>query len=378
MSETELSSEDNLRLNVLLAQKPKAIRIDESKMMLFALTDKGEASVELNPTVRDDRYLRHVRELLSMYSLGSPGGYPVYITRWTRMGQQRDNATLQKLLLLGEPEAVVAVAHAPGLSTEMAQLAWWAMPDAENARRMLMQPQVAQSELGQELAQFLIEYLPFETEPRAIMDSVRLVLQPGLLSDEQIQNLWHRAARKGVFYVSFLQAMPESLPEQLPAHPEHPAIESALSKLVAEENPYAQILCKVMSPSGQVFLKTAEAAMDKLADEATSVALFETIGRYFANARPQGACCGDSEAALAHADVCTADPDVAAPGLADVLATIPDQVHYLKATLALSFVGEEFLDSFFSHSDAVGPLMRRKMEPWTKPILDQIRRLRNQ
>jgi len=377
MKELELSSEDSLRLNVLLAQKPRAIRIDESKMALFALTDKGEASVTLNPDCRDDQYLRRVRELLSMHALGSPGGYPVYITRWTRMGQERGNETLLKLLLLGEPEAVVAVAHAPGLTPELAKLAWWAMPDADNARRMLFQPQVAQSELAHELAQFLIEYLPFETEPKAIMDSVRLVLQPGLLSDEQTLNLWNRASRKGTFYVSFLQAMPEDLPEQCPAHPEQSDIKSALSNLLEENNPFAEVLCKCLSSKGQAFLKTAEAAMEKLADEATSVALFETIGRYFSSARPQGAICGDSEAALAHADVCTSNPEVAAPGLAEVLVTIPEQKKYLRAILTLSFAGEELLDSFFSHSDTVGPLMRRKMAPWTGPMLEQIRCLRS-
>ncbi|MDX1812622.1 MAG: sulfur reduction protein DsrS [Gammaproteobacteria bacterium] len=377
MKELELSSEDSLRLNVLLAQKPRAIRIDESRMTLYALTEKGEASVMLNPDCRDDQYLRRVRELLSMHALGSPGGYPVYITRWTRMGQERGNDTLLKLLLLGEPEAVVAVAHAPGLTPELAELAWWAMPDAENARRMLFQPQVAQSELAYELAQFLIEYLPFETEPKAIMDSVRLVLQPGLLSDEQTINLWNRASRKGTFYVSFLQAMPEDLPEQCPAHPEQSAIKSALDDLLAENNPFAEVLCKCLSSKGQAFLKTAEAAMDKLADEATSVALFETIGRYFSGARPQGASCGDSDAALAHAEVCTSDPEVAAPGLAEVLEIIPEQKKYLRAILTLSFAGEELLDSFFSHSDTVGPLMRRKMTPWTEPMLEQIRCLRS-
>ena len=38
-----LSAEDNLRLNVLLAQQLYAVRIDESKMILFALTAKREA-----------------------------------------------------------------------------------------------------------------------------------------------------------------------------------------------------------------------------------------------------------------------------------------------------------------------------------------------
>ncbi|MEE8379664.1 MAG: sulfur reduction protein DsrS, partial [Gammaproteobacteria bacterium] len=184
-SETELSNEDGLRLNVLLSQKLQAVRIDESRMMLYALTNKGEASVALNPNCREDRYLRHVRELLSTHILGSPGGYPVYINRWTRMGQDRDNTTLHNLLLLGEPEAVAAVVHAPGLTPELAELVWWVAPEAEHARRMLVQPQVAESEIAHDLARFLIEHLPFETEPNAIMDSVRLVLQPGLVSDDE-------------------------------------------------------------------------------------------------------------------------------------------------------------------------------------------------
>jgi hypothetical protein len=41
----DLSAEDNLRLNVLLAQNLHAVRIDESKMVVLALTDKGEAKV---------------------------------------------------------------------------------------------------------------------------------------------------------------------------------------------------------------------------------------------------------------------------------------------------------------------------------------------
>ena len=48
------------------------------------------------------------REFLASHVLGSPGGYPVFINRWTRMGQARDE-NLQRLLMLGEPEAVVAV-----------------------------------------------------------------------------------------------------------------------------------------------------------------------------------------------------------------------------------------------------------------------------
>ena len=88
----ELSSEDSLRLNVLLANRPLAIRIDESSMTVFALSEQGEASVKLNPRGRDDQYLKKVRELLSSQILGSPGGYPIFLRRWTRMGQARRQA----------------------------------------------------------------------------------------------------------------------------------------------------------------------------------------------------------------------------------------------------------------------------------------------
>lgn len=375
MNDIELSNEDSLRLNVLLSQKLQAVRIDESRMMLYALTDKGEASVALNPNCRDDRYLRHVRELLSTHVLGSPGGYPVYITRWTRMGQDRDNTTLHNLLLLGEPEAAAAVVHAPGLTPTLAKLAWWVLPEAEHARRMLTQPQVAGSEIAQELAQFLIEYLPFETVPKAIMESVRLILQPGLVSENEHSNLWKRASRKGIYYVSFLQAMPDNLPELCAAHQEQADIDSQLSVLLAEGNPFALLLSKALGPGGQAFLKTAEAAMEKLADESTSVALFEAIGQYFSDSQLNTIFCGqqcrDSNAALAYAEACINEPDLT-PELAAVLAAVPEQRMRLVAMLALSFAGESLLDSFFSQSDTVGPLMRRKLAPWTTPMLKQI------
>ena len=213
----DLSSEDSLRLNVLINQDLQAIRIDESKMVVHALTGRGEAKVPLNPTCRDDKYLRYVREMFSTHALGSPGGYPVFLRRWTRMGQMREES-LEGLLVLGEPEAVVAVANSPELNEEVARRAWWAMPEADIARRMLKKSQIAESAIGKELAAFLVEFLPFEMEANNIVETVRLVLQPGLVDKDTLHNLWSRGARKSAFYVGFLLAIPNDLPEQSPAN----------------------------------------------------------------------------------------------------------------------------------------------------------------
>src|SRR5512135_1564533 len=187
----ELAQEDALRLNVLLAGQVQAIRIDEAALIVYGLLPDKEAAVKLHPTGKPDQYLRLVRELLAGHAIGSPGGYPVYLQRWTRMGQAREQG-LDRLLLLGEAEAVVSVAYSPGLTDELARRAWWAMPVADNARRMLEREVVAQGQMGKVLADFLVEHLPFEQEPQVIIDTVRAVLQPGLLDAAARQRLWNK------------------------------------------------------------------------------------------------------------------------------------------------------------------------------------------
>ena len=105
---------------------------------------------------------------------------------------------MEKLLLLGEPAAVFAVVCAEGLTDELARRAWWVVEEAENARRMLETDAVVQGETGKKLADYLIEYLPFETETESMVDSVRMALKPGLLDQQTRLKLWKKASRKTV------------------------------------------------------------------------------------------------------------------------------------------------------------------------------------
>lgn len=373
----ELSAEDSLRLNVLLANKLEAVRIDESQMVVHALSPEGEASVKLNPQGRDDQYLKKVRELLSSQVLGSPGGYPVFLRRWTRMGQARDES-LEQLLLLGEPEAVVAVVHANGLTDEIARRAWWAMPVADNARRMLEHACVVNGRLGRELAEFLVDYLPFETEHKAMIETIRLVLQPGLVSDEMREKLWRAAKRRNAYYIGFMDACPDNLPEQVEARADWQQVNERLVPLVEQGNAVARQLCRCLSAEGQTFLKTAEAAMAKPTNQDVVVEFLKSIQGYFSSVCPHADSAADMETIVSDAEALLDVPPVCPTTTAvhEVLQRLPDHRADVRAMMALGWVGEPLVNPIFSHTDSIGSVMRKKIVPVTEPIQQQFSRLR--
>ncbi len=373
----ELAAEDSLRLNVLLANALQAVRIDESSMTVHALSDQGEASVKLNSTGRDDQYLKMVRELLSSQVLGSPGGYPVFLRRWTRMGQARDDS-LEQLLLLGEPEAVVAVVHANGLTDEIARKAWWVMPVADNARRMLEHECVVAGEMGTVLAEYLVDYLPFETEHRAMLETVRLVLQPGLIADELRDKLWRSAKRKNSYYVGFMDAIPDALPEPGRPRPDWKVLEQRLQALVQDGNPVAKQLCRCLSDRGQVFLQTAEAVTNKPNNQDVVVELLKSIQNYFSTLCPNSDPAADIATIISDADTLLDVPAVCptTEAVQNVLAAAPECRDDVRAMLTLAWVGEPLVNPIFARTDAIGSVMRKKLEPVTTPLIEQIAQLR--
>ncbi|TNF32951.1 MAG: hypothetical protein EP315_08975 [Gammaproteobacteria bacterium] len=372
----DLSPEDSLRLNVLLSQGLQAVRIDESRMVVHALTTRGEAKIPLNPKGRSTQYVRDVKALFSSHSLGSPGGYPVYLKRWTRMGQAKDDS-LEQLLMLGEEEAVVAVVHAAGLTNELARRAWWCMPTADNARRMLEKDDVVKGDMGPVLAEFLVENLPFEEEPLAMIDSVRAALQPGLISDDMKRGLWSKAKMKSAYYVGFLQAIPDELPVEVDAHPAYDRLQQQLAELTAQNNRAARQFLRVMSQAGQNYLHTIDAALKRPSNQDMVVALFMTIEKYFRDICPGFRSKRDIEQILAeagqHCEQCL-EHNVE---LRALLETVPEFQAHIQAMLTVSGYCEELLFPVFGQTDAVGSVMRKKIKHLTDPLLNQLSILRN-
>ena len=372
-----LSAEDNLRLNVLLAQELHAVRIDESKMTVYALTAKGEAKVPLNAIGKDDPYIKEVKALFSTHLMGSPGGYPVYLKRWTRMGQARDDS-LAYLLLLGEPEAVVAAVHAPGLTDELAARAWWAMPTAENARKMLEKQAVVEGETGKELAEFLIEFLPFEEEQSDMIESVRLVLQPGLISQQEKEKLWSKTKTKRSFYVGFLHAAADDLPVEVAAHPEHEKIKQQLSPLIEQGNPYALMLEKVLSAKGQAFITTVEDALKKPGNQDVVVSLLAAISKYFESIVPQQFSEDDIAAICFEAESLCCSNNEEINSVISVAGDAAENVKkYLCAMTVLACLSVKLVNPIFSRSDAIGTVMRKKIKPVVDPVFEQLQILSN-
>ncbi len=367
----QLSSEDQLRLNVLVAQPLQAVRIDESRMCVHVLSEKGDASVQLNPTCKDEKYVRLVRQFLSTHYLGSPGGYPVYLKRWTRMGQARDDS-LEKLLLVGEPEAVAAVVHASGLTDELARRAWWSSATAENARRMLEKKSVVKGLMGQELAKFLIEFLPFEEHQKAIIDSVRLVLQPGLITEELREEIWKRGKRKNVYYIGFLQQTPDDLPIKVDSHNSWEEISKNIRSEVEENNKIAKLFCQILSPAGQAYLQITELVLNKPNDQDAVAAILNSIGQYFNKFENELPTWRDIQALIEYTEQYHQEHREIQRLLVLDQSILPQ----LKAIFNLSMINETLVDPIFGMTDAIGSVMRKKIEPVITPIVENIKLLR--
>ncbi len=366
----DLCAEDELRLNVLLLNPLRAVRIDESKMIVYALTDNGEAKLHLSPTGRAEAYLREVREVLSGHVLGSPGGYPIYIRRWTRMGDITAT-NLKGMLLLGEPEAVVAVVRSPRLTADLARSAWWAEPNSNNARHMLSHACVVDDEIGRTLAEFLVEFLPFEENPADTIESVRLVLQPGLIDPPTREKLWRMGSRKVVLKAGFLAGSPDELPELLNDHPQSVICTESLGNSLGENHELTRKLQRVLSKQGQAYVKTALEVIKKPANQEVVTTVLNSLGDYFS--------LGNGLAIAHNLDRTERDlPTLLkrAESAAESLLT-DDSTHQpmARAILHLAQLSEAAVIPIFAISSAVGSVMRKQIKPVTDPIRQSLETL---
>lgn len=330
-----LTTEDELRLRVLLANA-RAVRIDESRCVVYGCADANEYQVQLNPDVSAEKYVQRVRAFLSTTVLGSPRHFPAHLRRWAGQGQF-DNAPLDKLLLLGDADALFAAANSPRVTEELARYIWWAAPEADIARALLRHPPVVSSVVGKNIAQWLLEYLPFETDTGTSLHSLLALLQPGLLPEHSRHQLWVRGRRKTVIRVAFIRACPNELAELNDgAAAEVPAVNEAQRPCDWRE--------LVRTPAALAFISAVIATLPNVSSQDEAIALIEAIGEFFSKV---AMCC---------------ESDNNDPNDSEVLAAM----RYL-ATLQ-----SEIFTPLFARSDATGSVLRKQIEPVINPVMTML------
>ena len=340
-----LSPEDSLKLNVLITTSV-AIRIDRYKLEVVGLTESGqEQTIALSPSGDSDNYINEVKKLLVAKVLGAMGGYPSYLKRWSRMGQV-SSSNLQSLLKLGEIEAVVAVANSEKLSDEIVSLAWWCATNtdeqAEIGRFLLSKDFVVKHPVGRQIAEYLLEFLPFTDNTEVLIDTTYLILQDGLVSDEVKERIWQQGQRKTAFLVGFIERLHGNLPN--------------INNTVAIQSTHKE-LDIVSTEQAQILLKTILHILKKINQEYVLYRTLEMLGKY-----------------LKHNLITTTESiDNLNNEVEKACVTIGDNNEKIKARLFLAGVSEKLVVSYISAHNLTGSAIRKKLSNVLNPIQDAIK-----
>ena len=363
----DLSQEDSLRLNVLV-KTSLAIRIDENQLVIFGLADSKERRIDLKPSGNAGQYLRLIREHLSNLVLGTPGGYPVFIQRWTRSGALGAER-LSKLLCLGETEAVVAVAASPNITDTLAGRAWWCLPTAEVARLMLRRSQVIEGRTGPPLAQFLLEYLPFEIESTVIIQTVQILLVSELIDQSEKARLWARGQKNAAYLIGFLSAGPEYMIQTDSQN------SSETEDLARSSNTVAQHIERALSQTGKQYLEGCTRALRTATDMDSVVETLEALHRFLMPIAdtPQLPRTPHLLSIAAHERFNWVASKIDDEEFALILNRRTETE--IKAIILLSLVGEPLVAPIFAVTDASGSLMRKKLAPALDPAFEAIKAL---
>lgn len=211
-----------------------------------------------------------------------------------------------------------------------------------------------------------------------MIETVRLVLQPGLLAPAAVQRLWEKGAQQPAYRVGFLAAVPDALPLVAPARALAEA--DTLARLASEGNAIAELLVRAFAAPGQAFLETVSAILQRPTNADSVSATLNLLGHYFAAARfcqplPRSVA---QIVADAHTWRTTPQnvPGNAAAALAALRAHAPALERETTAVLALARTSEAIVLDILAHTSATGTVLRKKLEPITQQVVAQLALLR--
>jgi len=108
--------------------------------------------------------------------------------------------------------------------------------------------------------------------------------------------------------------------------------------------------------------------LKKPADQEVVELLLEAIAAYFSQVRPDSFAADDINVMIAEAEkLCTTDEEIQ-----QVLQQFPQLEPAVRAILILSCLNVKLLNPIFARTDAIGTMMRKKIQPVTDPIFEQL------
>jgi len=230
---------------------------------------------------------------------------------------------------------------------------------------------VVEGAMGRKLAAYLVEHLPFETDPLTVITTVRLVLQPGLIDAATRLRIWGRGDHRNAYHIGFLEAIPDELPEPIPARPDYTIHAARLSALTEAGNDTARRLERVLASPGQTFVAACERLLEHPVNNDAAAALLNAIGSYF---RPLAPELGPSR------DIAQIIERAGAIDPASPVGAIANEFPELRATLAaarvLAQADEQLIIEILAKTSASGTLLRRKLDAVVTPLLQQCAVLR--
>jgi hypothetical protein len=194
-----------------------------------------------------------------------------------------------------------------------------------------------------------------------------------LIGEQTLQRLWGRAKGDNTYYAGFLAALPDALPGQSTARADWDRVEPVLAPLLVSGNKYARQLARVLGAPGQTFLAACGDVLSRPADQDVARSVFRTVGAYFGVLRQDAGQEIKPDEALAQADFRLLNPDAE---LAALLAAVPALQSETRSLLALAEMGEFSVAPILVRTTAIGSLMRRKLEPVSEPVMEQLAVLR--
>jgi hypothetical protein len=191
--------------------------------------------------------------------------------------------------------------------------------------------------------------------------------------------LWNSGATRNAYRIGFLHATADALPDPREAREDFALHADALQHIGSKGNALALLLHKLLDSPGQTFLAASASVLRAPQDQEAAVALMGCIAEYFAPASGLIARAREVPDLQQDADALCLEPtgtsDDADGTLRDLLDAVPglrDEVH---AMVFLGGASEDLLVPVFSQTDAVGSVMRRRLEPITAPLLERMARL---